>query len=95
MNYKVSFQELAEIQKEILSKQQPTTLDKARKQVETLKRTSSQKINKKWSLFILYNTFIVEFYITTSVQRIFNNENIVSEHIKELTIFQVAGSDQK
>ncbi|MBI1769220.1 MAG: hypothetical protein HY015_05220 [Bacteroidetes bacterium] len=44
MNYKLSFQELAEIQKQILLKQQPTTLDKARKQVETLKLTSSQKI---------------------------------------------------
>ena len=29
MNYKVSFQELAKIQKEILSKQQPTILEKA------------------------------------------------------------------
>ena len=37
MNYKVSFQELAKIQEEILSKQPPTTLEKARKQVETLK----------------------------------------------------------
>lgn len=47
MNYKVSFQELGEIQKQILLKQQPTTLDKARKQVETLKGTSSQKIKKQ------------------------------------------------
>jgi len=49
MNYKVSFQELAEIQKQILLKQQPTTLEKARKQVETLKQTSSQKIKKQRS----------------------------------------------
>ena len=38
MNYKMSFQELAIIQQKILSKQQPTTLEKARKQVETLKK---------------------------------------------------------
>ena len=43
MNYKVSFQELAIIQQRILSKQQPTTLEKAKKQVETLKNLSSQK----------------------------------------------------
>jgi len=49
MNYKVSFQELAKIQQEILLKQQPTTLEKARKQVETLKRMSSQKIRKQRS----------------------------------------------
>ncbi len=46
MNYKVSFQELAAIQQKILSRQQPTTLEKAKKQVETLKNLSSQK-NKK------------------------------------------------
>ena len=49
MNYKVSFQELAKIQKEILLKQQPTTLEKARQQVETLKKSSSQKIRKQRS----------------------------------------------
>ena len=47
MNYKISFQELAKIQKEILLKQQPTSLDKARKQTETLKQSSSQKIRKQ------------------------------------------------
>jgi len=46
MNYKVSFQELAKIQKEVLLKQQPTTLEKASNQVETLKQSSSQKIRK-------------------------------------------------
>ncbi len=47
MNYNVSFQQLAKIQKEILSNQQPTSLEKAKKQVETLKRTSSQKVKKQ------------------------------------------------
>ena len=47
MNYKMSFQELAIIQQKILSKQQPTTLEKARKQVETLKKQSSQKSRKQ------------------------------------------------
>ena len=47
MNYKVSFQQLAEIQKQILSQQQPTTLEKAREQVATLKRISSQKVKKQ------------------------------------------------
>ena len=47
MNYKVSFQELAIIQQRILSKQQPTTLEKAKKQVETLKNHSSQKSKKQ------------------------------------------------
>jgi hypothetical protein len=49
MNYKVSFQELAIIQQRILFKQHPTTLEKAKKRVETLKNQSSQK-NKKQSL---------------------------------------------
>jgi len=34
MNYKISFQELAEAQKAVLSKQQPVSLEQARKQVE-------------------------------------------------------------
>lgn len=46
MKYKVSFQELAIMQQRILSVQRPATLEKARKQVETLKNQSSQK-NKK------------------------------------------------
>jgi hypothetical protein len=44
MSYNVSFQELAKIQKEILSKQEPTTLEKAKKQVQSLQKSSSQKI---------------------------------------------------
>jgi len=47
MNYKISFQELAIIQQRILSKQQPTTLEKAKKQLETLKNISSQKSKKQ------------------------------------------------
>lgn len=46
MNYNVSFQELAKIQQEIFSKQQPTTLEKARQQAERLRNSGSQK-NKK------------------------------------------------
>ncbi len=46
MNYKISFQELAEAQKAVLSKQQPVSLEQARKQVETLKKSSSQKKKK-------------------------------------------------
>lgn len=51
MNYNVSFQELAIMQQRILSKQRPTTLEKARKQVESLKNQSSQKNKKQrsWS----------------------------------------------
>ena len=49
MNYKVSFEELAIIQQKILSKQQPTTLEKAKKQVEQLKNLSSQKSKKQRS----------------------------------------------
>jgi len=49
MNYKVSFHELAIIQQRILSKQQPTTLEKAKKQLETLKNLSSQKSKKQRS----------------------------------------------
>ena len=47
MNYKLSFQELAIIQQRILSKQQPTTLEKAKKQVETLKNLSLKKARNK------------------------------------------------
>jgi len=46
MNHKLSFQELAIMQQRILSKQQPITLEKAKKQVEMLKNLSAQK-NKK------------------------------------------------
>ena len=47
MNCKVSFRDLASLQQKILSKQQPTTLEKARKQVELLKNKSSQKSRKQ------------------------------------------------
>lgn len=50
MNYKISFQELAEAQKVVLSKQRPITLDQARRQVEKLKKASSQKQRKSRSL---------------------------------------------
>ena len=46
MNYKVPFQELSIIQQRILSKQQPTTLEIAKIQVETLKNQSSQNGKK-------------------------------------------------
>jgi len=49
MNYKLSFQELAIMQQKILSKQQPTSLEKAKKQVELLKNLSSQKSKKQRS----------------------------------------------
>jgi len=49
MNYKVSFQELAIMQQRILSVQRPTTLEKARKQVESLRNQSSQKKKKQRS----------------------------------------------
>lgn len=47
MNYKISFQELVIIQQRILSKQQTTTLEKAKKQVETLKNLSLKKARNK------------------------------------------------
>ncbi len=47
MNDKISFQELAVIQQKILSKQQPTTLEKAGKQVDILKKQGSQKFRKQ------------------------------------------------
>ena len=43
MNYNISFQELAKTQKEILSRQEPTTLEKAKKQVQLLQQSSLQK----------------------------------------------------
>lgn len=46
MNYKILFRELAEAQKAILSRQRPVTLELARKQVEQLKKTSTQKKRK-------------------------------------------------
>lgn len=47
MNYNLSFQELARLQKEVLSKQLPTTLAKAKKQVESLKNQSASKSKKQ------------------------------------------------
>lgn len=48
MNYKVSFQQLAEIQKQILLNQPPTTLERAREQVAMLK-LSSHRLKKQRS----------------------------------------------
>ena len=47
MNYKVSFQELAIIQQRILSKQQPTTLEKAKKSGNTKKSEFTKKQEAK------------------------------------------------
>ncbi|SEO11088.1 hypothetical protein SAMN05216436_1346 [bacterium A37T11] len=47
MNYKVSFQELATLQTELLSRQSPITLEKAKSQVQMLKRESSSKSKKQ------------------------------------------------
>jgi len=47
MNLKVSFQELAALQMEMLSKQSPISLKKAKQQVLTLKKTSSSKTKKQ------------------------------------------------
>jgi hypothetical protein len=47
MNYKLSFRELAALQKEVLSRQSPTTLEKARQQVKMLKKKSSSKSKKQ------------------------------------------------
>ena len=49
MSYNVSFQEIAKIQKEILSNQQLISLEKAKKQVQSLQQSSSQKIKKRSS----------------------------------------------
>ncbi len=46
MNYNISFQERAKLGMEIISKQQPISLQAAKKQVEKLKKLSTQK-NKK------------------------------------------------
>ncbi len=46
MNYKISFQERAQLARKALSVQQPVTLQQARMQVEKLNQMSSQK-NKK------------------------------------------------
>ncbi len=47
MNYKISFKERAHMAKQALSKQQPVTLEQAKKQVEKLLLMSSQKNRKQ------------------------------------------------
>ena len=47
MNYKISFQERARLGMEILSKQSPTTLEKARAQAERLSQASKSKEKKQ------------------------------------------------
>ncbi|MET3030759.1 hypothetical protein [Flavobacterium johnsoniae] len=46
MNYKISFKERAKLGMEILSKQSPVTLEKARAQVERLSQASKSKVKK-------------------------------------------------
>ena len=46
MNYNISFQEMAKKGMEVISKQPPISLEDAKKQVEKLKKLSTQK-NKK------------------------------------------------
>ncbi|MCP2027881.1 hypothetical protein L1276_003041 [Flavobacterium sp. HSC-32F16] len=46
MNYKISFQERAKLGMEILSKQSPVTLEKARAQAERLSQASKSKVKK-------------------------------------------------
>ncbi len=47
MNYKISFQELSKLSTEQLSKQLPTTLAEAKKQVLWLQTISTTKTKKK------------------------------------------------
>jgi hypothetical protein len=47
MNYKISFQERARLGMEILSKQSPVTLEKARAQAERLSQASKSKLKKQ------------------------------------------------
>lgn len=47
MNYKISFQERAKIGMEILSKQSPVTLEKARAQAQRLSQASKSKVKKE------------------------------------------------
>ena len=47
MNYKISFQERAKRGMEILSKQGPVTIEKARAQAERLSRASKSKEKKQ------------------------------------------------
>ena len=47
MNYKISFEEMAKLGEEQLSKQKPVTLEEARKQAQWLKRQSTTKKKKQ------------------------------------------------
>ncbi|MFZ0599631.1 MAG: hypothetical protein WAM46_21765 [Flavobacterium sp.] len=47
MSYKISFQERARLGMEILSKQSPVTLEKARAQAERLSQASKSKEKKQ------------------------------------------------
>jgi hypothetical protein len=47
INYKVSFEEMAERGKKILENQKPVTLEEAKKQVEDIKKASKVKEEKK------------------------------------------------
>jgi len=47
MNYKISFKERAKLGMEILSKQSPVTLEKARAQAERLSQASKSKEKKQ------------------------------------------------
>lgn len=46
MNYNITFQERAKIGMEILSKQSPTTIEKARAQAKRLSLASKSKVKK-------------------------------------------------
>ncbi|WP_240345271.1 hypothetical protein [Flavobacterium sp. CLA17] len=47
MNYKISFQERARLGMEVLSRQSPVTLEKARAQAERLSQESKSKVKKE------------------------------------------------
>ena len=58
MIYKISFLELAKLQKEILSKQSPPTLEKAKAQVQMPKSKSSSKSRKQRHYYTIANNII-------------------------------------
>jgi len=47
MNYKISFEEMSKLGKEILKKQKPVSLEEAKEQVKRLKENSKVKEKKK------------------------------------------------
>jgi len=47
MNYRISFQERDKLGMEILSKQSPVTVEKARAQAERLSQASKSKVKKQ------------------------------------------------